>query len=132
MTPSDYLVGFVAMAIAIVTILAVGSLVFSGVRQSLLASPDMSVEGPGTYGNRFHWFLDRVGSTLPDPFVISLPMWVFRAVMFAWALWIALALLRWLRGAWKSWKTNGIWKGRSLDPGPAPREGTGLASQETS
>jgi hypothetical protein len=34
-----------------------------------------------------------------------------RVVMFAWALWLVLALLRWLRWGWQAWKTNGIWRG---------------------
>jgi hypothetical protein len=41
-------------------------------------------------------------------------MWVYRALMFAWALWIAVALLRWLRWAWHAWKVNGIWRGKPL------------------
>jgi hypothetical protein len=39
-------------------------------------------------------------------------MWLYRAVMFAWALWLVLALLRWLRWGWAAWKTNGIWRAR--------------------
>jgi len=39
-------------------------------------------------------------------------MWLYRTLMFAWALWIVVALLRWLRWAWAAWKTNGIWKER--------------------
>jgi hypothetical protein len=99
----------VQVALATLTVLAVGALVFAGVRQSLLASPDMGIAG--AYGGQFNWFLDRVESALPLPQVISAPMWVYRALMFAWALWIALALLRWLRWAWQAWKAKGVWRG---------------------
>jgi hypothetical protein len=101
----------IQVLLAVLTVVAVGALVFSGIRQSLLASPDMGVTGPGSGGTSFAWFLDRTGSALPEPRVISLPMWAYRAVMFAWALWLVLALLRWLRWAWQAWKTNGIWRG---------------------
>jgi hypothetical protein len=100
----------VQVALAAITVIAVGTLVFSGIKQSLLASPDMGVTGPGSYGTSFTWFLDRADSSLPQPTVLSVPMWVYRALMFAWALWLVLALLRWLRWVWTAWKTNGIWR----------------------
>jgi hypothetical protein len=101
----------VQVLLAMLTSVAVGSLVFSGIRGSLLASPDMGVQGSGSYGSHFSWFLDRSASVLPQPQVISLPMWCYRALMFAWALWLVFALLKWLRGAWQAWKAGGIWRG---------------------
>jgi hypothetical protein len=102
----------VQTVLAFVTVVAVAVLVFWGIRQSLLASPDMGVTGPGSYGSDFTWFVDRTESVLPQPAVISAPMWVYRALMFAWALWLVLALLRWLRWTWQAWKTHGIWRGK--------------------
>ncbi|HUE48611.1 MAG TPA: hypothetical protein VMO54_05345 [Steroidobacteraceae bacterium] len=103
-------------ALAALTLFAVTSLVFSGVRYGLLASPDMGVTGPGSGGNTFSWFVDRAASTLPHPVVYSLPLWVYRTIMFAWALWIAIALARWLRFAWRAWSAGGIWRGAVLPP----------------
>jgi hypothetical protein len=105
-------------ALAALTVLAVTSLVFSGVRYGLLASPDMGVTGPGSGGNTFTWFVDRAASTLPHPLVYSLPLWVYRTIMFAWALWIAIALARWLRFAWRAWSAGGIWRGELMAPAP--------------
>lgn len=104
----------VQLLLAVLTVIAVGSLVFSGIRQSLLASPDMGIAGPGSGGNGFAWFLDKTDSTLPRPQVFSAPMWSYRALMFAWALWIVLALLRWLRWTWRAWHTNGMWRGKKV------------------
>jgi hypothetical protein len=98
-------------ALAALTLLAVTSLVFSGVRYGLLASPDMGVTGPGSGEHTFSWFVDRTASALPRPVVYSLPLWVYRTIMFAWALWIALALARWLRFAWGAWSSGGFWRG---------------------
>ena len=105
-------------ALAALTVLAVTSLVFSGVRYGLLASPDMGVTGPGSGGDTFSWFVDRAASTLPHPVVYSLPLWVYRTVMFAWALWIAIALARWLRFAWRAWSAGGFWRGELIAPAP--------------
>jgi hypothetical protein len=106
------------VALAALTFVAVTSLVFSGVRYGLLATPDMGVTGPGSHGststwfagNTFSWFVDRTSTALPQPTVYSVPMWVYRTIMFAWALWIALALARWLGFAWRAWSSGGYWR----------------------
>jgi len=110
--------------LALLTVMAVVMLVFSGVRYGLLASPDMGVRGPGSYGNTFSWFVDHAPSALPLPTVYSVPLWIYHVVMFGWALWIALALARWLRFAWRAWNAGGCWrgpeKGASTRPSVAP------------
>ena len=42
--------------------------------------------------------------------MISAPRLVYRLAMLAWALWLALALLRWLRWGWESFTTGGGWR----------------------
>jgi hypothetical protein len=101
----------IQVLLALFTVLAVSSLVFSGIRYGLLAHPDMGVAGPGSGGNTFSWFMDQTASALPRPSVISVPMWVYRTLMFAWAFWIAVALARWLRFAWRAWTARGFWRG---------------------
>ncbi|MBK7251343.1 MAG: hypothetical protein IPI06_10905 [Gammaproteobacteria bacterium] len=108
----------VQLALAFFTLIAVSTLVFSGIRYGLLASPDMGVVGPGSAGDTFSWFVDRSEGPLPQPVVLSVPLWVYRSLMFAWALWIAIALTRWLRWAWKAWTANGFWRGGRLASAP--------------
>jgi hypothetical protein len=91
---------------AALTLVAVGSLVFSGIRYGFLSSPEMGVAGAGSYGNNFNWFHDQVSSQLPMVTVYSVPLWLYKALIFAWALWVALALTRWLRQAWSAWLTG--------------------------
>ncbi len=98
--------------LAAVTVIAVTSLVFSGVRYGLLAHPDMGVSGPVPDDGAFGWFLDRTDGALPRPTVLSVPIWVFRLLMFVWAAWVALALRRWLRAAWQAWTAGGFWRGK--------------------
>jgi hypothetical protein len=105
------------VALAALTFVAVMSLVFSGVRYGLLATPDMGIAGPGSFGSTFSWFVDRTSTALSHPSVYSVPMWVYRAIIFAWALWIALALARWLRFAWRAWSTGGYWRAAQSLPG---------------
>jgi len=112
--------------LAALTVIAVASLVLSGVRYGLLATPDMGVTGPGSYASTFTWFVDRTSATLPQPTVYSVPLWVYRTVIFAWALWIALALARWLRFAWRAWSTGGYWRTAESVPGN-PTVGEGAA-----
>jgi hypothetical protein len=100
----------VQVTLAAFTAVAIAALLV-GIRQGLLASPDMGITGPGSFSTTFTWFLDRSQAALPRPTVFSVPMWVYRALMFTWALWLALALVRWLRWAWQAWKTNGLWRG---------------------
>jgi hypothetical protein len=101
------------VALATLTVTAVTGLVFSGVRYGLLATPDMAIAGLGGYG-AFEWFVDHSKSRLPEPLVISVPIWVYRALMFAWALWIARSLARWLRDAWRAWTAGGLWRGKVI------------------
>jgi hypothetical protein len=42
--------------------------------------------------------------------VLSFPLWVFKTLVFAWAVWAAFAVLRWLRTAWHAWRSNGYWR----------------------
>lgn len=106
--------------LAALTLAAVVSLIFSGVRYGLLASPDMGVAGPGSADHTFTWFVDRTASALPRPVVYSLPLWVYRITMFAWALWVALALAHWLRFAWRAWSSGGFWRGEAPTLPAAP------------
>ena len=97
----------VQIALASFTVIAIGSLLFSGIRYGFLSAPDMGVAGDGSYGNTFGWFHDQSISALPDVAVYSVPLWCYKALMFGWALWIAFALTRWLRWAWSAWMQDG-------------------------
>ena len=100
----------VQVSLALVSALAVGSLLFSGIQYGFLSSPNMGVIGDGSGGNAFAWFRDQTTSSLPAPLVFSVPIWVYKSLIFAWALWIALALTRWLKMAWNAWSSGGFWR----------------------
>jgi hypothetical protein len=78
--------------------------------EGLLGRPEMQVSGNGSSGSMLRWFQDRTTSGLPRGQVLSVPMLVYRGAMLAWSLWLALALLGWLRWAWTAFTTGGAWK----------------------
>ncbi|MDH3400578.1 MAG: hypothetical protein OEM03_06370 [Chromatiales bacterium] len=101
----------VQTGVAILTLIAIGSLV-AAIPDALLGQPDMQVRGWSSYGNNLAWFQDQTSSAMPTVSVISLPLLVYKAAMLAWALWLSLALVRWLRWAWGSWTRGGLWVGK--------------------
>jgi hypothetical protein len=59
------------------------------------------------------------------------PLWVYRFLILAWALWLAFALLRWLRWGWDSFTTGGLWKPRKpriASPAAVTAEARGTAA----
>ncbi|MBR9981644.1 MAG: hypothetical protein KFF50_11505, partial [Desulfatitalea sp.] len=57
-----------------------------------------------------HWTQDHMTGALPQPWVLSLPVWVYRLLMLAWSLWLALALLKWLKWGWQCIGHDGLWR----------------------
>ena len=100
----------VQVLLALFTVIAVFTLLFSGIRNGLLSAPDMGVEGPGSGAGRFMWFQDQTAGVLDMPAVYSVPMWAYRLLFFVWAGWMAFALVRWLRWAFNAWKAHGLWR----------------------
>jgi hypothetical protein len=114
--------GVVAFNLRQVAIIAwtLVALVILGVSvyQGLLGAPEMQVRGNGSTADNLRWFTDRSEAILPTPWMISVPILVYRAAMLAWALWIALALLGWLRWGWSAFMSGGGW--RKSPPRPRP------------
>jgi hypothetical protein len=100
----------VQVVLAIFTFIAILTLVFSGIRNGLLAQPDMHISGTGSAYAGYSWFQDQTAGVIEGPSIYSVPMWVYRALFFAWASWMAFALVRWLRWAFNAWKANGLWR----------------------
>jgi hypothetical protein len=81
----------------------------------LLGTPDMHVTGNGSIGNSLAWFADRSESVLPSATAWSVPIWIYKVLILAWALWLSFALLRWLPWVWKSFAREGFWHSRRGD-----------------
>lgn len=104
------------VVIAGMTIVALLSVVVT-LPAGLLGTPDMHVAGHNSYGNVLNWFADGSDSLLPTAAVITVPLWVYKGLILAWALWLSFALLRWLPWVWKCFSSDGFWRSRQSPDG---------------
>jgi hypothetical protein len=102
------------LVLVVWTLAALGILLWS-VQQGLLGTPDMQIAGNASSAEHLSWYADRAAGPLPEPWMISVPLLVYHLAMLAWALWLALSLLRGLRWGWESYTTGGGWR-RLLKP----------------
>lgn len=86
------------------------SALIATVQQGLLGLPDMQVIGNQSTAYSLNWYQDRADAVPPTAQIISVPLFVYRGLMLAWALWLAFAVLRWLRWGWTCFSHNGLWK----------------------
>ena len=80
------------------------------IKEGLLGNPEMFIRGNGSSRTVLRWFQPRGGSELPMPCVVSVSVWFYRLLMLAWALWLAVALIRWLKWAWTQFSDGGCWR----------------------
>jgi hypothetical protein len=108
----------VQLGLPALTLVALGCLAGS-IAAGLLGSPDMQVVGNDSGATNLRWYQDRSDGALPQATIVSAPLLVYRLAMLGWALWIASALLGWLRWAWEAWSDGGMWRGRPAATSPA-------------
>lgn len=97
------------LLLAVWALVAAGCL-YAAIEHGLLLRPDMAVAGNGSTGSELRWFADRVAEATPAAGVVSVPIWVYRAAMLAWALWLASGLVRGIGWGWRSANENGLWR----------------------
>ncbi|NLT72065.1 MAG: hypothetical protein GXX91_15420 [Verrucomicrobiaceae bacterium] len=97
------------------TLWAVGTF-FVIASRGLLGSPEMYIAGNGSSASYLNWFTARSSGELPVPGYWSVSIWWFRLAMLLWALWLAAALVRWLRLGWKNSSLGGHFRPRPPRP----------------
>jgi hypothetical protein len=71
-----------------------------------------------------HWFQDRSDAVLPSCACVSISIWWYRFFMLVWALWLAMALIRWLQQGWKHFGDGGYFHRKPKAPAkPTPPPG---------
>ncbi len=101
------------IAIALLTVISLG-LLFFAINQGLLGSPEMQISGNQSTAYRLNWYQDRSAPILPQATLISIPLTVYRLLMLAWSLWLAVSLLNWLKWGWSCFSSGGLWiKGKA-------------------
>lgn len=108
--PAHWLPFNAAQALLVLWTVAALAALFAAVKAGLLGDPAMQIVGNGSSATALHWTRDHIDGPLPRPWVVSLPVWAYRLLMLAWSLWLALALLRWLKWGWQCINQDGLWR----------------------
>lgn len=93
------------LGLTVTAVLALVATIPSG----LLSTPEMGIVGNGSYSNSLQWFLDQGQNEIPQLSFISLPLWIYKALMLLWATWISFSLIKWIGWSWDELK-RGQWK----------------------
>ncbi|RKZ73616.1 MAG: hypothetical protein DRR16_32900, partial [Candidatus Parabeggiatoa sp. nov. 3] len=99
----------IQFGLLILTGIALTTLLFA-IKQGLLGHPNMHIAGNGSSAYYLRWYEDRTSGIIPQVWVFSWSMWIYRIAMLLWALWLSFALLRWLRWGWECFSTHQLWK----------------------
>jgi len=105
------------LGLVILTLVVLGIFIVV-VGEGLLGNPEMFIVGNGSSRTYLQWYQPLTGSALSTPYIVSISVWFYRLLMLVWALWLAMALLRWLQTGWTSFSNGGCWKrmGRRTNP----------------
>jgi hypothetical protein len=97
------------LAVIGTTGLALATLFWS-IEKGLLGLPEMQVAGNGSDASLLRWYQDRAEPAPDRASVLSVPLLVYRGAMLAWALWLAQAVVGWLRWGWQCFTTGETWR----------------------
>jgi hypothetical protein len=127
---------FASMQIVLVWLsLAAALALITTIPYGLLGTPNMHIVNPIGGDGALRWFADQSHDALPQAGVISVPMWWYRAAMLAWALWLANAVLGWLRWGLRAWISGGYWRRLRKTPAnvqtPPPADSAGKEGSPT-
>ena len=127
---NKYWFNLMQIGLAVLT-LVVLAILFQAVEQGLLGRPEMQIAGNGSSADLLRWDQDRAGAVLPEAWVLSVPTFVYRLLMLAWALWLAFALIRWLPWGWECYATAGLWRSLALELPTRRKPRAGDSGQRT-
>ena len=102
---------------------------FGALTYNLLDTINMQIQGAGSTASQLRWILDRTDGEIGHITLYTLPVFVWRGLMLAWALWLVTRQLVWVPWGWKAFSHQGLWKSKpdSFDEttnAPEPRPDT--------
>ena len=104
----------------VVLTLAAALALVAAIPYGLLGTPDMHIRGNGSSAHALNWFADQSADALPRGSAVTVPLWLYRAAMLAWALWLAITVLRWAGWGFRAWTRGGYWRSRQKAPKTPP------------
>jgi hypothetical protein len=108
--PSSPLAHDAIQVLLVAWILVALAVLYDVVQHGLVFRPDMQVAGAESSNAVLRWYADRVERATPAAGVVSLPLFVYRILMLAWALWLAASLVRWAGWSWRALGEGGLWR----------------------
>lgn len=97
------------LALTALSIFAFGSLI-AAIPMGLLGSPQMYLAGGHGGDGQLAWLADRSQGVLPQAWALTLPIWIYKALMLAFALWLANAMVSWIKLGWNALIVGHGWK----------------------
>jgi hypothetical protein len=94
--------------LVVLTVFALSAL-FGAVSNGLLGNPDMQIAGNGSSRWQLYWYQDRIDGTIPQAWIVSVPVLAYRVLMLAWSMWMAFALIDWLKWGWGCFSKDRLW-----------------------
>ncbi|HEY5603376.1 MAG TPA: hypothetical protein VIM41_09720 [Gammaproteobacteria bacterium] len=111
----NFLFNTAQVGLAMLTVVAL-LVLFYAIQQGLLGQPDMQIAGNGSTAYELNWYQDQVQETIPNVWVLSVPLTAYRILMLLWALWLAYSVLGWLRWAWRQYGVGDYWRKAQRKP----------------
>jgi hypothetical protein len=101
--------------------LAALSILASAVVKGLLGHPEMFITGNESTRLVLKWYQAQSDGVLPQPGCLQVSLWWYRLAMLLWALWLAGAVLGWLKRGWEAFSSGGpVRSGNPKPPPPLP------------
>ena len=117
--------GLVFWTLAALAILA------SAVARGLLGTPEMFITGNGSSQFVLRWYQAQSTGALPQPGCVQVSLWWYRLAMLLWALWLAGAVLGWLKKGWEAFSAGGPVRSKSSPQKPPPLPHPGLDTPQS-
>ncbi|AVP98514.1 hypothetical protein C7S18_15555 [Ahniella affigens] len=108
----------IQLGLLMLTLFAVIAL-FAALNTGLIGQPDLHVISRGYGANDLKWFADLSDTLLPQGYAWTLPIWLYRTLMLAWALWMSWSLVRWGKAAMAAFLHEGAWQPMFAPKAPA-------------
>lgn len=65
-------------------------------------------------GDRLNWFTEQSDQMSSSPWFLSVPIWVYHLLMFIWAIWLSINLIKWGKWFWNLFIKDVLWKEKPL------------------